>query len=286
MGSKSGRRIAVVTDSTSDITPNLAREYDLHVVPQILIMGGNQWLDGIDINPPTFYDLLHSSSDFPTTSQPSAAVFHELFTDLSTEYDGICAVLISNELSGTLNSAQTAVSNLPELPIELVDSRGVSLQLGFTTLEAAKVARAGGDLDQVANAARSMIGRTHLFFIVDTLEYLHRGGRIGGAARLFGSALNLKPILEVKDGIVTPLTRVRTRRKALLKVREAIREHVPKGARVHMAVLHIAAPEDAARFSAQLVEQFQPVEMITSEAGPIIGAHAGPGALGVAFWVD
>jgi DegV family protein with EDD domain len=178
-----------------------------------------------------------------------------------------------------------AAEELPDIPIEIVDSRSVSMQLGFIVQAAARVAEAGGDLEAVAGAAKALIGRVHVYFVVDTLEYLHRGGRIGGAARLFGSALNLKPVLEIRDGIVSPLTRVRTKRKAVDRVVALVEEQVAGRQPVHMAVLHVAAPKEAASLGERLDRKFQPVEMIQSECGPVVGAHAGPGTVGVAFYV-
>jgi DegV family protein with EDD domain len=256
------------------------------VVPQILIMGNETWLDGVEIDSPTFYNLLRTSPHFPSSSQPSIKEFHDRFTALANDHDGIVAVLVSNELSGTINSAATAAANLPDIPIEIVDSRAVSMQLGLMALAAAREAASGGDLQAVATAARQMVGRVDIYFVVDTLEYLHRGGRIGAAARLFGTALNLKPVLTVQDGIVQPVAKVRTRRKALERVFGQVEAELPEGSRVHMAVLHIAVPEEAARLADELEQRFQPVEMIRTECGPVIGTHAGPGTVGVAFYSD
>jgi DegV family protein with EDD domain len=279
-------RIAVVTDSTADIPRHLVEELGIHVVPQILIMGDRTWLDGIDIDPPAFYELLRTSPDFPSSSQPSVVNFQEVFTELSRDADGVIAVLISDELSGTLNSAHMAAENLPDLPLEIIDTRSVSIQLGLIALEVARSAAAGADLQTVAGLARSMIGRVHVYFVVDTLEYLHRGGRIGAAARLFGTALNLKPILTIKDGIVTPVTKVRSRRKAIETLFQVIEEQVAGADRVHMAVLHVAAPDEAADLAEKVEARFQPVEMIHAECGPVVGAHAGPGTLGIAFYAE
>jgi DegV family protein with EDD domain len=286
MDNSTHRRVAVVTDSTCDLPWELVEKYGIHVVPQILIMGDKTWQDGVDIHPPAFYELLRTSPDFPASSQPSVISFQELFTQLSREVEGIVAVLVSDELSGTLNSARMATESLPEVPIELIDTRSVSMQLGFIVLAAARAAAAGGDLTTVASVARSLIGRAHVYFVVDTLEYLHRGGRIGAAARLFGTALNLKPVLEIRDGIVQPVTRVRTRRKALEKVQELLRAELAEGDPVRMAVLQVAAPEEAARLREELEARFHPIEMIETECGPVIGTHAGPGTVGVAFYVD
>jgi DegV family protein with EDD domain len=280
------RRVAVVTDSTADLPRELVEKYGIHVIPQILIMGDKTWRDGVDIDSPTFYELLRTSPHFPASSQPSVISFQELFTQLSQEVEGIVAVLVSDELSGTLNSARMAAESLSNLPIEIIDTRSVSLQLGFIVLAAARAAAAGGDLATVAGVARALIGQVHVYFVVDTLEYLHRGGRIGAATKLFGTALNLKPVLQIRDGIVQPVTRVRTRRKALEKLQELLREQLPEETPVRMAVLHVAAPEEATRLREELEARFHPIEMIGNECGPVIGAHAGPGTVGVAFYVD
>ena len=215
MSEKTGSRIAIVTDSTCDMPRELAKERNIHVVPQVLIMGTRTWRDGVDIDPPAFYELLQTSSDFPSTSQPSVTDFTEVFSRLANDFDGIAAILISDELSGTLNSARMAKENLPDVPIEIVDTRSASMQMGFIILASARAAAAGADLQTVVDTARAMIGHAGIYFVVDTLEYLHRGGRIGAAARLFGTALNLKPLLTVKDGIIQPVTKVRSCRRAL-----------------------------------------------------------------------
>jgi DegV family protein with EDD domain len=271
------RRIAIVTDSTADIPARLLKEYDIHVIPQILIMGDKTWLDGVDIDPPAFYELLRSSPDCPSTSQPSIASFQELFRKLSREAEGVVAVLISDDLSGTLNSAQAAAASLPDVPVELVDTCGASM---------ARAADAGEGLETVAAAARALVDRVQVYFVVDTLEYLHRGGRIGAAAKLLGSALDLKPVLEIRDGIVKPLARVRTRRKALRKVFDLLDEQLAGKDRIHMAVLHVAAPHEAAHLKEQFISCFHPVEMIETECGPVVGAHAGPGTVGVVFYAE
>jgi DegV family protein with EDD domain len=280
------RRVVVITDSTADIPQQLLKEVDVHIAPQVLIMGDQTWRDGVDIDSHTFYELLQTSSHFPSTSQPSVTDFVELFVELSKHASGIVAVVVSDELSGTLNSAQMAAASLPDIPIEVVDSRAVSMQLGFTVLAAARAAAAGKSLQAVADAARALIGRVYIYFVVDTLEYLHRGGRIGAASRLIGSALSLKPLLEIKDGIVTPLARVRTRRKALDKALDLVQAQLSEGDIVHMAVMHINAPQEAESFRDELEARFHPVEMLEAECGPVIGAHAGPGTVAVAFYVE
>ncbi len=286
MSEKNGSRIAVVTDSTCDLPRDLAKEYNIHIVPQVLIMGTKTWRDGVNIDPPTFYALLQTSSDFPASSQPSVPDFMEVFSRLAKDYDGIAAILVSDELSGTLNSARMAKESLPGVPIEIVDTRSVSMQLGFIVLAAARAAAAGADLQTVTDTARAMIGHASVYFVVDTLEYLHRGGRIGAASRLFGTALNLKPLLAIKDGIVQPVTKVRSRRKALGTLVQLLDEELAGKERIQMSVLHVAAPEEADRLAEQLAARYQPAEVIHAECGPVVGTHAGPGTLGVAFYAE
>ncbi len=277
------QRIAVVTDSTADLPPELVAEYGIRVVPQILIMGSRTWLDRVDIHPAAFYELLRASSSWPSTSQPSINDFYTLFSELSRGYDGIVAVLVSSELSGTVNSALGACQSLPDIPIEIIDSRAISLMEGFAVLAAAREAAAGGDLTSVASAARRVMESAHVLFVVDTLEYLRRGGRIGAASQLLGTALSLKPVMEIGEGKVQPLAKIRTRRKALEKMFELVEERLAGVERVRTGVLHVAAPDEAARLAEQVQARFQPVEMIHAECGPVIGTHAGPGTVAVAF---
>jgi DegV family protein with EDD domain len=286
MAEKTARRIAIVTDSTCDIPQELVEQYGIRVIPQILIMGDKTWRDGVDIDSATFYELLRTSPDFPASSQPSVVSFQEAFTELAKEADGIVAVLISDELSGTLNSARMAAEALPEVPIEIVDTRSVSIQLGFIVLAAARVAEAGGTLQEVADAARALIGRVHIYFVVDTLEYLHRGGRIGAASKLFATALNIKPVLSIQDGMVHPAMKVRTRRKALEAVLQLLDEDLAGAERIHVGVLHIAAPEEADRLAVEVQARFHPVEIIRAECGPVLGTHAGPGTVGVVYYAE
>ncbi|MCL7452939.1 MAG: DegV family protein [Anaerolineae bacterium] len=286
MGETNPERVVVVTDSTSDIPKDVVERLGIYVVPQILIMGDQTWLDGVDIDPSTFYELLRISPHFPSTSQASVGYFEDLFSRLAEQYAGIAAILVSAGVSGTVNSATTAAANLPHLAVEIVDSRSASMQLGLIAIEAARAAVAGASLEEVVATARSLIDRVRVYFVVDTLEYLHRGGRIGAAARLLGTALNLKPVLEMRGGIVQPVAKIRTRRKALERVFDLVEAGVAGAACVHMAVLHVAVPDEAARLAEQLAERFEPVELIRSEAGPVVGAHVGPGAVGVAFYAE
>jgi DegV family protein with EDD domain len=280
------RRVAVVTDSSAYLPPDLVEAYDIQVVPLLLMMGGKVWRDNVDISPQDFYALLRSSPVFPKTSQPSIATFEELFARLAQDVEGIAVFLLSDELSGTLDSARAAAANLPDIPIEIVDSRGTSMKLGFPVLAAARAAQTGADLPTVIQAGQTLIEKTRMYFVVDTLEYLHRGGRIGAAAKLLGSALDLKPILEVWDGIVRPVTKVRTRPKALQKLLDLLDDQLGGKENIHMAVMHVDAPGEAADLMQRLEARFSPVEMIATESSPVLGAHGGPGMVGTIYYVE
>lgn len=286
MEQKNQARIAIVTDSTAYLPPEFIQEYNIQVVPLCLMMGGQTWLDGVEISPTDFYKLLESSSDFPTTSQPNVSTFSDVFVRLAENYDGIVVILISDELSGTIESATVAAANLPDIPIEIIDSRGTTMTLGFTVLSAARTASAGGDLQTVAQAARTAINKSHIYFVVDTLEYLHRGGRIGGAAKLLGSALNLKPILEIRDGMVKAVTKVRTRKKAILRLHELLEQHFTPDDKIHLAIINVATDEESHSLKEELEIKYHPVEIFITDVSPVIGAHAGPGTVGVAIYVE
>ena len=278
-------RISVVTDSTAYLPPELVAQYGIRVMPQQLIWGDKTFLDGVTIDPPTFYERLSRSADIPTTSQASAGEFADLFAEAARNADGIVGVFISTELSGTVASALAAQELLPDLPIEIkvVDSRSTTMGLGFVALAAARAAAEGKGLAEVAVAARELVPRVNVLFIVETLEYLHRGGRIGGASRLLGSVLRIKPLLHLTGGRIDALGRVRTKRKAVQRMLEVMAERVGN-APVHAAVIHANAPEEAARLREQVRERFPYTELYLAELSPVIGTHVGPGTVGVAFY--
>ena len=276
-------RIAVVTDSTAYLPPELVAQYGIYVMPQQLIWGDETFLDGVTMDPPTFYERLSRSADIPTTSQASAGEFADLFAEAARNADGIVGVFISTELSGTVASALTARESLPHLPIEVVDSRSTTMGLGFVALAAARAAAKGRGLAEVATAARELVPRVNVFFVVETLEYLHQGGRIGGASRLLGSALRIKPLLHLTGGRIDALGRVRTKRKAVERMLEVMAGRVGD-APVHAAVIHANAPEEATRLREQVRERFPYTELHLVELSPVIGTHVGPGTVGVAFY--
>ncbi|MGD8760216.1 MAG: DegV family protein, partial [Anaerolineales bacterium] len=261
----------------------LLDEYGIQVLPQILIWEGETLLDGVDITPTEFYHRLSSAKEMPTTSQVTVGAFKDVFEPLVEQGTPILAILVSSELSGTVQSAETAKEMFPGATIEIVDSRSVSMAMGYQVLAAARAAAEGQSLDQVAAIARKGSEHTGVLFAVDTLEFLHRGGRIGGASRLLGTALNLKPVLELRDGRVEATEKVRTKSKALARVLDLVAQRIAGAENVRLAVLHANAQEGAKAMLEAAVARCHPVESVMTDVSPVLGAHAGPGTVGLAY---
>ncbi len=281
-------KIAIVTDSTAYIPQELIIKNDIKVAPQISIWDGGKeiFLDGVDMMPAEFYARLKESKELPTTSQATVGYFTEMFTPLVAENTPIIAVFISEELSGTLQSAIQAKATFPEAKIELVDSRSTSMDLGFQVLAAARAAEDGKSYEEVVAIAQDANNHTGMFFVVDTLEYLHRGGRIGGASRLIGTALNMKPLLHIADGRVESFEKVRTKTKAKARMLDVMEEQVKGKPNLRISALHAAAEEEALELLEAAKKLLNPIEALIAEVSPVIGTHVGPGTVGLAFSTD
>jgi DegV family protein with EDD domain len=279
-------KVAIVTDSTAYIPQNLVEEFNISVAPQILIWGEETFEDGIDIQPDEFYERLKTAKVMPTSSQVTVTSFHDIFTKLSGEGYDILAVLLSDQLSGTIDSATQARGSFPNTNIEIIDSETVAMALGFQVLAAARVASQGGDLLECKEIAERAKDKTGVIFAVDTLEFLHRGGRIGGGSRYLGAALNIKPILEVTGGRVESVERVRTRKKSLQRILDMVEERVAGSEVVRLATLHANVSDEARDLLEQANRRIKSVESIFSTISPVVGTHAGPGTIGLAYMLD
>ena len=280
-------KTAIVVDSTAYIPQDLVEKYNLYVIPLSVNWSGETMKDNVDITAEQFYARLPQTSDIPTTSQPSAGEFVEIFTEAAKNADAIVAVLISNELSGTIASAKAAVDMMDGFPIEIVDSQNTSMTQGFLALEAARAAQAGDKSHtEIADMIRDSIKRMNIVFVVDTLEFLHRGGRIGGASRFVGSLLSIKPVLTLANGVVTPLTKVRTKKKAIKHVLDMAEETMAGKSNVRVAVLQASAMADAEKIKAEVIKRMNPVEIMISDISPVVGTHVGPGTVGLAYTSD
>jgi DegV family protein with EDD domain len=212
--------------------------------------------------------------------------FKEMFEPLVAEGTPIIAILISKELSGTLQSAIQAKGMFPDAMIELVDSRSTAMELGFQVLATARATEDGKSFDEIVAIARDACNHTGVYFVVDTLEYLHRGGRIGGASRLIGTALNMKPLLHIADGRVESFEKVRTKNKAIARMLDVIEERVKGKPNLRLAALHAAAEQEAIELLEAAKKRFNPIEAIITEVSPVVGTHVGPGTVGLAFSTD
>lgn len=277
-------KIALVTDSTSSIPPELVERYKITVAPQILIWGKETFEDGVNIMPSEFYKRLAKASVMPSTSQVTVSKFLEIYQHLLDQDYQILTIIISSKLSGTVNSAVQAKAMLPaEAPIEIVDSNSTAMAMGFQLLAVARAIEQGANLSEAVELAQRATELTGVFFAVDTLEFLHRGGRIGGARRFLGTALNIKPILELRDGRVEAAEQVRTRKKSLNRIVELTEKQINGRTPVRLASLHANAPEDARFVLDEASERLKPVETYSSEVSPVIGANAGPGVVGLVY---
>lgn len=276
-------KVAIVTDSTVNLPEDLIDQYNLNIVPLNVIWEGVTYKEGIDITTSEFYQRLKTAKELPTTSQPSAGQFHEVYSELAKTHEGIVGVFLSEDLSGTLDSARTAASMMKDYPIEIVDSRVISLALGFLVLASARAAQQNLGISDVADSARRLIGTTRFIFVVETLEYLHRGGRIGGAQRLLGSVLSMKPLLQLQEGKVMPLESVRSKRKAVNRMLAIAAEDLKNKKDIRLGVIHAAAKDEADQIQKEATELLNPVEVIQNELSPVIGTHVGPGTVGLSY---
>jgi len=279
-------KVAIVTDSTVNLPADVIKANNIYVIPQILNWEGKSFLDQIDISTEEFYQRLPNSKDLPKTSQPAPGQFTEHFEKVAEGAESIVAIFVSQALSGTIQSAHLGAEAMGDYPIEIVDSRSVSLGLGLLVTAAARYAAEGHDYKEVAAYVRTLVPRIRVLFVVDTLEYLHKGGRIGGAKRLVGSMLSIKPVLGLEDGQIEPQAQIRTKKKAIQHMLDVVLGEMKSKKNIHAGVIHAAAPEDAAYIAEQVRASINPVELYVNELTPVIGANVGPGVVGMGYYAE
>jgi len=268
----------IVTDSTSDIPPEALGDLPITVVPLKVEFGDQVYRDMVDLSREEFLERL-KSGDMPRTSQPSVGEFQTVFGDLLGQGYDVVAIHISPKLSGTFNSASTAARNLGNEHLTIVDSGSVSIGLGVLVLYAAGMAATGEAADVIAERVEQRKSDVWVVAVIETLEYLRRGGRIGAASAFLGSALQIKPIVQVKDGEILPLERVRTFKRGLERMLALTDEQAPYD---RLAVLHLGAPEGAARMIERLREHQPNTEILLGQMGTVVGTYGGPGIMGIA----
>lgn len=279
-------RLAILTDSTAYLSPETIQQYSIRVLPLKIHCEEQTYRDGVEITPDEFYTRLTNGCPLPTTSQPAAGEFLTAFQELSKDYDGVLVPLISSGISGTVDSALSAAEEVTDLDVEIVDTRITSAGLAMIVIAAARAIEEGSSLQEAAELARRIADRVKTFFVVDTLEYLHKGGRIGGASRYLGTALRIKPILTFdQEGRIDALERIRTRGKALQRLLELVEEQA-NGKPIHAGVVHAQASEEAEKLRARLGECVACQDLETYQLSPVIGTHVGPGTLGIAMYSE
>ena len=279
-------KIAIVTDSTAHIPESITKGLDIFTIPVWLIWDGQKYRDNVDIDSPTFYDRLKTSKTLPTTTQPSPAEFITLFEKLSKKFDSIVNVLVSGEISGTVASALMAQKELPHLDIHVINTLQAAMSSGIPTLTAARAALEGKSVKEIVALTKMKCENTFMYFVVDTLEYLHRGGRIGGAKRLLGSALKIKPLLHFHEGTIQPLASIRTKSKAISLLLDLVEEKISGSRIVEAAVMDIDVQAEGDSLAEKLTQRFNIPLMHRTGVSPVVGTHIGPGALGVAFSIE
>ena len=274
--------VRIVTDSTSDIPADLARSLGVTVVAQNVHFGAETFKDNVTITSDDFYSKLVNSPGLPKTSQASPGEFKEAYDRLGAGADGIVSLHVSSKLSGTCNSARLGAAQSSAIcPIEVIDSAQASMALGLAVVSSAEAANRGAAHHEVVSAARDAVARAQCFCLFQTLEYLQKGGRIGKAQALLGSALNIKPMIIVRNGEATPLGKVRTFQKALVKMEETARGFAPVDA---LAVMYSTTPEVARRLADDLKDMVAlGAEPYITRFSPALGVYAGPGAIGIAL---
>ena len=278
-------KIAVVTDSTTYMPPDLVKKYNISVAPQVLIWGDQTYKDGVDMESREFFTRLKTAKVMPSTSQVAVISFQEIFQDLVEKGYDVLALLVSSKLSGTVQSAMQArdLMNTDREKVHVVDSQSVAMALGFQVLAVARAVEQGANLNDAIALAEKSYQYTGVSFAVDTLEFLHRGGRIGGAQRFLGTMLNMKPILAIQDGRVEGVDRIRTKNKAHDRVLELTAEKIAGRTPVRLATLHANAADEARALLTRAEQALNPVESLLTEVSPTVGTHAGPGTVGLAF---
>jgi DegV family protein with EDD domain len=272
--------VRVVTDSACDLAEDLVEQLGIEIVPLTIRFGSEELIDRKELSTTEFWRRLESSPVLPETAAPSAGAFEAVFRSLANDgADGIICINLSSKLSATMQSAQVAAQALEgTCPVAVVDSLSASMGIGNLVVSAARQAEAGEPLDAIVASCRSQVGRTKLFGSLDTLEYLRKGGRIGAAQALLGSVLSIKPVVEVRDGVVAEAGKVRTRSKAL----RTLAEYVGRQPVERLAVLHGNAP-DLEELLGLLGASVPREQILVGQVGPVIGTHAGPRVIGVTF---
>jgi DegV family protein with EDD domain len=278
--------IKIVTDSTAYLPEATVRQHDIRIVPLYVHFGEKAFREGVQLSNKEFYTRLKEAPELPTTSQPSAGEFHQVFKELLEAGHEIVTLTISSKLSGTWNSAMAAKEMLPGAPITVIDSLSTSVGLHLMVETVIEAASAGATRQEIVDKVEAIKQSLQILFVVDTLEYLAKGGRIGNAKAFLGTLLKVKPILVLQDGAIEPLEQVRSKRKAQARMIDLIEEYVGnRGPQAKTAITNALVPDEAEAVKKEIMERLGCREPVMGELGPVIGTHTGPGVVGVAVYL-
>lgn len=279
--------VRIITDTTSCISPEFARRYEIPVIPQIINFGEESFYEGVNLDNAGFLARLKTSPELPKTAAPPPELFRSEFERLAPFGEPILCIHPSSEVSGTVRSALIAAQDFPQLDIRVIDTRTIASPLATLVQLSAEWAQSGLDADAIESQIKAMIPRTRVYFLVATLDYLAKGGRIGGAAHLLGSVLQIKPILTLTDGKVDTFEKERTQKRAVARLIEIVAEQYPRDKNGYLSVMHAGVPDQAVSLAQELSNTLNiPLsEIPIHDVPPAIVTHGGPGILGAAFFV-
>jgi DegV family protein with EDD domain len=284
--------VSVMTDSVAQVPPEIAKQLDISVIPFIVNIEGQQYIDGIDLVPSVLYRRMRNEKIMPTTSAPSLGKYQEMFHDrVCAGAQAVLCITLSSKLSSAYDTACLAAEQVradyPDRMVEVLDSKSAAMSEGFIAIAAARAAADGKPLPEVLQVAREAGRRAGLVAALDTLEYLARGGRIGKLTFMAGSLIKIKPVLEIDDeGALTPINKVRSDDQALQTIVDHVAKQIGGDQRISLAILEADAPLQAARLEELAQQQLQPVKIFHSELTPVMGVHAGPGLVGLAYYYE
>jgi len=272
--------VKIVTDSTSDVPPEVARELGITTIPLVLQIGSQTYRDKIDLSGEEFYRLLQETPGVPVTSQPPIGEIEQVYRDLTSDGSRVVSIHLSSGLSGTYSTCALAAPSIDLEPgaVHVIDSQGISMCLGWQVIFAARAARAGSSQDEIVALVEGMVPRVRILGLLDTLEWVQRGGRLGLASAFLGTMLAIKPILHMKEGKPVPMEKVRTKSKAMLRMVELAADLGPLDA---LAVVHGDAPDEAEKLISMLEPIYPREKILVSHIGAVLGSHVGPRAVGI-----
>jgi DegV family protein with EDD domain len=277
--------VKIVGDTTAGLPPEITHRLGLSIIPQIVIFGEDSYRDDTELDTETFLSKLRASATLPKTAAPPPTLYNPIFAAAEKTGETVIVIAPSAKVSGTVRSAEVAAQDYPKADIRIIDSLTLAGNLGTMVLLADQWAKEGCQPDEIVARVNDLIARERIYFLVDTLEYLHKGGRIGGAKALLGEMLQVKPILTMRNGQAEPYEQQRTKRRALVRLVEMVEEQAPKGAESHLCVMHADAEAEARELAAELKSHMKVSQVPIYVLPPAIVVHAGPKALAVGFFV-